>query len=122
MAMTVTNTVHDYDGVLSRAVFTITGGSSSGNATTTASVIGQIVQVGISLDTGNLTVDEFILEDSTNSCQLTDIDSISDTDLMPDDINAGGGAYCRGPLKLTVTYASGTSTNTITATVYYIKM
>ena len=122
MAMTVTNTAHDYDGVLARAVFTITGGSGSGNATTTANVIGQIVQVGISRDTGNLQVDGFQLEDTTNSCQLTDIDNVANTDLMPDDINSGGGAFCRGPLKLTVTYDSGTSTNIITATVYYIKM
>ena len=119
---TVALTGHNYDGILSTVTFTFTG-TGNGHATTTSNVIGQIVQVGIArVGAGDLVIEDFRLTDNTNSCQLTDIAGVGAADLMPDDINSGGGGFCRGLLNLYAARASGTSGDTITATVYYIKM
>ena len=118
MAITVTN--HDYDGILSRVVFNVVGdGSGDVTGVTTKNVIGQIVQValaGSSNDNWTLT-----LTDTTNSMQLYTKTNTMSTDVTPDNVNAGGGAYCRGLLQCKCN-SNKNSSNAYTVCVYYIKM
>ena len=114
--MAVENTAHAYDGVLSTVTFTATDDDT---ATTSVNVIGQIVQCAINRSSGSATC-TVTFTDTTNDCELFSKSSAAATDLLPDDINSGGGAYCRGPLKCTTTSASGALTQTFI--VYYVKM
>ena len=118
MAITVSN--HDYDGVLSRVVFNVVGdGSGDVTGSTTQNVIGQIVQValaGSSDDSWTLT-----LSDTTNGMQLYTKTNTMSTDVTPENVNGGSGAYCRGLLQCKCNSAKDAS-NAYTVCVYYIKM
>ena len=118
MAITVTN--HDYDGILSRVVFNGVGdGSGDVTGVTTNNVIGQIVQIalaGSSDDDWTLT-----LTDTSNSMQLYTKTNSMSTDVTPNNVNSGSGAYCRGPLQCKCNSAKDNS-NAYTVCVYYIKM
>ena len=108
---------HAYDGVLSTVTFSLDGTVSA--VATTANVIGQIVQIA-GTNSNNLQID-LTLQDATNGMVLYTGNNYTGTDITPDSVNAGGGAYCRGPLTCDVgTKDSGTGT--ITMVVYYIKM
>lgn len=116
MAITVTS--HNYDGRLSTVVFNVVGDGSQLTGVTTQNVIGQIVQIGMSGsgdDTWTLT-----LTDTTNSMTLfSQTNSLGD-DITANNVNAGSGAYCRGPLQCKCD--SNKDSNAYVVTVYYIKM
>ena len=108
---------HAYDGVLSTVTFSLDGTVSA--VATTANVIGQIVQIaGTNSDDRQV---DFTLQDTTNGMTLYTGNNYTGGDVTPDSVNAGGGAYCRGPLTCDVSTNDGGS-GTITMVVYYIKM
>ena len=113
MAVTITDQARD--GILCTLTATIT---SDTNATTTNTIVGQIVQIAFNRTTGSDTC-TVTLSDNTNSMQLYTNSSVAVTDITPDNVNAGGGAYCRGNLNIA---ASSTSSSEWTVVIYYIKM
>ena len=113
--MAVTITDQQRDCVLCTLTATITSDTS---ATTTNTIVGQIVQIVFSRTTGSDTC-TVTLSDETNGMQLYTNSSVADTDITPDNVNAGGGAYCRGTMKIE---ASSTDSSEWTMVVYYIKM
>ena len=116
MTTTIDNQAdHKRDGDLCTAKFVTTG---SGSATTAATVVGQIVQIGVNrtAGTGSFTL---TLSDDTNSMTLWS-DSIVGTDIMPNYINNALGAECRGNLKCNPALLIGSGTWELT--IYYIKV
>ena len=114
--MAVTVSSHNYDGILSTVTFLLDGTDTS--VATTRNVVGQIVQIaGTNSDSRQTDV---TLSDATNGMTLYTGSNYTGTDITPDNVNAGGGAYCRGPLTCAIDNDSGSGT--ITMVVYYIKM
>ncbi len=113
--MAVTISSHQRDGVL--CTLTVTA-DANGNVTTSNTVVGQIVQVAVTRS-GSQTC-TLTLEDTSNGMTLFTKSSFAATDITPDNVNAGGGAYCRGPLKATVSSISSADSQTFV--IYYIRM
>ena len=113
--MAVTITDQQRDGVLCTVTATIT---DNANATTTNTIVGHIVQIVINRTSGSESFD-LQLDDTTNSMMLYSGSSLADTDITPNNLNSGSGAYCRGPLKITTT---STNNENWTVVIYYIKM
>tara|TARA_R100000664_G_scaffold2132_1_gene5507 strand:- start:8812 stop:9153 length:342 start_codon:yes stop_codon:yes gene_type:complete len=113
--MAVAISSHQRDGVL--CTLTVTA-DANGDVTTGNTVVGQIVQMSINR-TGSQT-STITLTDTSNSMEIFAKSSAAATDLAPDDINAGGGGYCRGPLKVTI--SSIASADSQTFVIYYIRM
>ena len=117
MAITVTS--HNYDGRLSTVVFNVVGdGSGDVTGTTTQKVIGQIVQIACAGSDSTWTI---TLTDTTNGMTLFTQDDSMSTDITPNNINQGSGAYCRGLLECKCDSDKNDS-QASTITVYYIKM
>ena len=114
-------TDHNRDGRLCTAKFTATGeGSTAIEVSTSAMVIGQIVQVACSKTSGSDTAFDVNLYDTTNGMTLLDATTSSGGDITPNNVNSGSGAWCRGILKIEVD--NMTSSDEWVLTVYYIKM
>ena len=113
--MAVAISSHQRDGVL--CTLTVTA-DANGNVSTANTVVGQIVQVAIN-QTGSQTC-TVTLNDTTNGMQLYQKTSAANTDITPENVNGGSGAYCRGTLQLVVTSISSADSQTFV--IYYIKM
>ena len=117
MATTFDNQAdHKRDGDLCTAMFVTSG--SGGGATTTATVVGQIVQIGVNRTAGAGTY-TLTLSDNTNSTTLWS-GEIAGSSIMPNYINSALGGECRGNLTCTPNLLTGTGTWEIT--VYYVKV
>tara|TARA_R100000664_G_C2749124_1_gene136523 strand:+ start:1087 stop:1428 length:342 start_codon:yes stop_codon:yes gene_type:complete len=97
MTLTITNS--ERDGNL--CAISVTSSSSGGNATTDVDVVGKITQVAVTLASGIAGGGTLTLEDTSNNMQLLSA-AVNTSDLGTSDINGGSGAYCRGPLKVTM--------------------
>ena len=106
---------HQRDGVL--CTLTVTA-DANGDVTTSNTLVGQVVQMSINR-TGSQEC-TITLTDTSNGMDLFAKSSAAATDLAPDDINGGGGGYCRGPLKVTISSISSAASQTFV--IYYIKM
>lgn len=116
--ITVTNTERDGD----MCVVTFNVDADTGDpvaATTSENVVGHIKQIGVLNSSGISNAFTMVLEDTSNNMRLfsgsTDIDDIKTVA-----INNGSGAYCRGPLKLSVSGTQPTVDRVIK--VYFEKM
>tara|TARA_R110000824_G_scaffold194047_2_gene376478 strand:+ start:58 stop:405 length:348 start_codon:yes stop_codon:yes gene_type:complete len=108
---------HQRDGELCTVTYRV---SNNGNASTTANVIGHVTQFALNNVTGS-GVDPFTvkLEDTENNYLLFEENNKSADETL-DSFRNGGGGYCRGPLKLTVTNHAGSITFNVI--VYYTRM
>lgn len=116
MGVTVTNTRRDGD--LCVVAFSVTAGT--GNVTTTENIIGHINQIGVTKPTPSGSDEfSFTLEDTANGMRLF-TGTVDSEDISTSGVGNGSGAFCRGPLKFTITVAPLSVTRTLE--VYYEKM
>ena len=115
--VTVTNT--ERDGDMCVVTFNVDADLTDVTATTSENVVGHIKQIGVVNASGISNAFTMVLEDTSNNMQLfsgsTDI-----TDVATSGINNGSGAYCRGPLKFSVSGTQPTIDRVIK--VYFEKM
>ena len=113
--MAVSERSHVRDGDVCKVTFLAT---DNGNATTADDVIDQVTQFAFNQSAGTDAM-SVTLNDTSTGMQLFTGGSVS-ADISGRNFNNGGGGYCRGPLKLTISgHAGSISTDII---VYYTKL
>ena len=113
--MAVSERSHVRDGDVCKVTFLAT---NNGNATTADDVIGHVTQFAFNQSAGTDAM-SVTLNDTSTGMELFTGGSVSD-DINAKDFYNGGGGYCRGPLKLTISgHAGAISTDII---VYYTKL
>ena len=110
MAWSISNA--ERDGDLMVVTVTVDTSTDTDGATTTENVVGHIKHFSIQNPSGISNPFTFVLEDTANEMELITM-SVDSTDISPDNINNGSGAYCRGPLRAKYSGTNPSQTRTV---------
>ena len=109
---------HKRDGDLCTLKCSVT--TTGGTVWTDNALVGNILQIGVGFSGGPSDVATFVISDDTNGTELKTVSLTATTKAqMPEQINNGTGALCRGVLKMAASSVIGNGPWDLT--IYYEK-